>query len=327
MINKETAQPVRLALVVPCYNEADMLEITIPQLTGFLQQLIDLRELATNSFIVFVDDGSTDSTWQKIVAVTQALPRQVHGICLARNVGHQNALLCGLHYVSQRCDAAISIDADLQHDFAVIPAMLAQYRQGKQLVYGVRDPRDVDGWIKRYTSVLFYKMMRFMGVNLIENHADFRLMSSKVLTSLQQFGEINVFLRGIVPLLHKNTGTVYYTQAKRAAGKSKYSFKKMLTFAWTGITSFSVVPLRSISWIGALTFIFSLVMAMYALYSAMLGRVIPGWASVIIPLYILGGMIMLSIGIVGEYIGKLFLEAKQRPRFLIDVIIPNENKD
>jgi hypothetical protein len=230
-------------------------------------------------------------------------------------------LLCGLDYVTDHCDAAISIDADLQDDLAAIPMMIWEYRKGAELVLGVRELREMDTWFKRTTALGFYKFMRLLGVDLVENHADFRLMSSRALRNLRHFPETNLFLRGLPPLLHRKVATVTYRRNKRLAGETKYPLPKMLALAWNGITSFTVVPLRMISAVGGLVFLASLFMIAYAVIGVLTDKVLPGWTSVVIPLYLLGGLIMLSIGVVGEYIGKMFLEAKRRPRFLVDTVV------
>lgn len=311
----------KLAIVVPCYNEGEMLGITIPKLVSFVEDLVAEHSCSSNSFIVLVDDGSRDDTWVLIAAAVEKYPGRLHGLRLACNFGHQGALLGGLDYVTGRCDAAVSIDADLQDDLAAIPRMLEEFRKGYEIVLGVRAKREVDAWFKRNTAVSFYKLMRLMGVDLVENHADFRLMSAHVLGNLRFFPEINLFLRGFPPLLHRKISTVSYERAERVAGETKYPLGKMLALAWNGITSFSVVPLRLISGVGALIFFLSLLMSVYALLGMLTGAVLPGWTSIVIPLYLLGGILMLSIGVVGEYVGKVFLETKRRPRFLVEKTI------
>jgi glycosyltransferase involved in cell wall biosynthesis len=317
----------QLAIVVPCYNESEVFSLTLEKLLSTLDLLITDDGCARDSFIVFIDDGSKDSTWDQIEIATQQFPRRVRGVRLARNVGHQGALLAGLEYVTGRCDAAISIDADLQDDLNAMHGMIREYKNGAEMVLGVRDARDVDTWFKRNTALAFYRVMRIMGVDLVENHADFRLMSSKALKNLARFPEFNLFLRGMTPLLHKRIATVTYSRGARAAGESKYPLRKMLALAWNGITSFSVMPLRMISMLGAIVFLGSLAMSVYALVGAVVGANLPGWTSITVPLYLLGGMIMLSVGIVGEYLGKLFLEVKGRPRFLVDFIAGEDSDD
>lgn len=311
---------IKLAIVVPCYNEDEMLGITIPRLVSFVDDLIVNHGCSPDSFVLLVDDGSRDTTWKLISGACRHY-KLLRGLCLAVNVGHQGALLAGLDYVTERCDAAVSIDADLQHDLAAIPRMLEEYRSGAEIVLGIRLPSNSDTWFKRNTSIIFYKLMRVMGVDLVENHPDFRLMSAKALSALQQFSEVNLFLRGLPSLLHQRVSTVSYQQAERQAGETKYSLSKMLSLAWNGITSFSVVPLRLISLVGGGIFVFSLVMIAYSIVGVLSGAALPGWASIVVPLYFLGGILMLSIGVVGEYVGKVFLETKRRPRFLVDETI------
>ena len=309
-----------LAVVVPCYNESDVLGLTIPRLVSLVEDLQARGECAAKSFVVFVDDGSTDGTWQQIEDATRRHPRRVRGVKLCRNVGHQNALLAGLDYVTDKCDAAITLDADLQDDLEAIPRMIREFRAGAQMVLGVKESREADPWFKRVTALAFYKLMRAMGVDLVENHADFRLMSARVLRNLGTFPEYNLFLRALTPLLHREIATVRYKLISRRTGPSKYPLRRMLALAWNGITSFSVAPLRIISFVGACVFAGSFLLAMYALRTALAGETVPGWASITVPLYLLGGLIMLSVGIVGEYIGKIFLEVKRRPRFLVDTV-------
>ena len=316
--------PLALAVVVPCYDESDVLGLTLPRLLSLVDDLQARENCSEKSFVVFIDDGSTDDTWGQIENVARQHPRRVRGIRLSHNVGHQNALLAGLEYVADKCDAAVSIDADLQDDLAAIPTMIREFRNGAEIVLGVRQSREVDPWFKRTTALTFYKLMRTMGVDLVENHADFRLMSARVLRHLKEFSEYHLFLRGLTPLLHHRVVTVACKRAPRTAGSTKYPLGRMLSLAWNGITSFSVVPLRMISFPGGAAFAGSLVLATYAFLSALTGNTLPGWASITVPLYLLGGLIMLSVGIVGEYIGKVFLEVKRRPRFLVDAVLDGQ---
>jgi polyisoprenyl-phosphate glycosyltransferase len=316
--------PLTIAIVCPCYNESEVLPISMPRLLALLGELVKVHGCAADSYIVLVDDGSRDTTWSLINAASCHFPGRVRGIRLSHNAGHQNALMAGLNYVTGRCDAAISMDVDLQDDLAAIPRMVAEYRAGAEIVLGVKRSRSADSWAKRLTAKTFYKGMQWMGVDLVENHADCRLLSSKALKNLSQFPEYLLFLRGLQPLLHSKIATVTYDLEARLAGQSKYNVKKMLSLAWNGITSFSTMPLRVISWVGALVFAISLVFAAIALVKALSGQTLPGWASITIPLYLLGGLIVLSIGIVGEYVAKIFLEVKGRPRFLIDEISHQE---
>lgn len=311
---------LRLAIVVPCFNESEILGITIPRLQTLIEELVAKHNCSSESFVLFVDDGSRDDTWQQITKAAEGHLSLVRGLRLAHNVGHQAALLAGLDYVTDKCGAAVSIDADLQDDLAAIPKMIKEYRTGAEIVLGVRKKREVDGWFKRSTAIGFYRLMRIMGVDLVENHADFRLMSARALRNLSKFSECNLFLRALPTLLHKNTATVTYDRSQRLAGKSKYPLHKMISLAWNGITSFSVFPLRVVTCVGGIVFACSFVLAFYALIQTLRGITVTGWASVAVPLYMLGGLIVLSVGIVGEYIGKIFLEVKRRPRFLVDSI-------
>lgn len=317
---KRNVIPVRLAIVVPCYNEVEVLGTTIPRMLDLLDELKAQHGCSSDSFVLFVDDGSSDDTWLKIETSAKQYGKSIRGLRLACNVGHQGALLAGLDYTTDHCDAAVSIDADLQDDLAAIPSMIIEYRNGAEIVLGVRKEREVDGWFKRTTAISFYKLMKNMGVDLVENHADFRLLSARVLRNLKSFSECNLFLRAFPPLLHKNTATVTYDRLERLAGESKYPLQKMLELAWNGITSFSVFPLRLVTCIGGIVFAGSLVLVIISLIQAARGMTIHGWASITVPLYMLGGLIMLCVGIVGEYIGKIFLEVKRRPRFLIDSV-------
>ena len=308
----------RLAIIVPCYNEGEVLELTIVRLLDTLDEVISLHGCSQESFVVLVDDGSFDDTWELILTASERHRGRIRGVRLARNVGHQPALLCGLEYVTDQCDAAISIDADLQDDPALIPVMIEKYRSGAELVFGIRKSRQSDTWFKRNSALIFYRLIRWIGSDLVENHADFRLMSVNALRNLRGFQERNLFLRGLVPLLHRNIATVTYDRKERLAGETKYPLSKMLSLAWDGITSFSIKPLRLIAAIGVLVFLSSLAMSTYAIIGLVFGRVVPGWTSIVIPLYLLGGLLMISMGVVGEYVGKLFLEVKQRPRFIIE---------
>ena len=311
---------LRIAVVAPCYNEEEVLPISLPRFIALLDDLVASHGCAPDSYVVLVDDGSRDKTWNIIAAAAAEFPGRIQGIRLSKNAGHQYALMAGLTHVTGRCDAAISIDADLQDDLAALPQMIERHRQGAQIVLGVKESRADDSAMKSLTAAMFYKGMRLMGVNLVENHADCRLMSSTTLHNLAQFPEYFIFLRGLQPLLHKNIATVHYHLAPRLAGDSKYPLKKMLSLAWNGITSFSIAPLRVISFTGAIVFLVSLGFALIAFGKALGGETLPGWASITVPLYLLGGLLMLSIGVLGEYVGKIFLEVKKRPRYLIDAI-------
>ena len=308
--------PTKLAIVVPCYNEQEVLTETNSRLLALLDRMQAQGAITADSTINYVDDGSRDGTWPLIVKLAGADGR-VKGIKLSRNRGHQNALLAGLMTVEG--DALVSIDADLQDDVSVIEKMVEQFQAGAEIVYGVRDSRATDTFFKRNTALAYYGLMRKFGVDLVHNHADFRLMGRRSIEALRQYHEINLFLRGIVPLIGYKTACVYYNRAERFAGISKYPLRKMLTFALEGITSFSVVPLRLITLLGFLVSLFSFAMIVYVLYGRLvLNAVLPGWASSVVPIYFLGGIQLLSMGIVGEYVSKIYLETKGRPRYVIE---------
>lgn len=307
---------VRLAIVVPCYNEEEVLPETNRRLLALLTKLRELELIAVDSSVHYIDDGSKDKTWPLIESLASADER-IHGIKLSANRGHQNALLSGL--LSVEGDAVVSIDADLQDDVSVIEGMVREFIGGAEVVYGVRESRQTDTAFKRSTAVMYYGLMKKMGVDLVHNHADFRLLGRRALEALRQYGEVNMFLRGIVPLIGYRAATVKYDRAERFAGVSKYPLRKMLTFAAEGITSFSIVPLRLITLFGFLVSGFSFAMILFIIYGAMvLNAVIPGWASSVVPIYFLGGIQLLSIGILGEYVAKIYLETKQRPRYFIE---------
>jgi polyisoprenyl-phosphate glycosyltransferase len=305
-----------LAIVVPCYNEEEVLPETASRLLALLDRLQAQGLASPDSAVHFVDDGSRDRTWTLIEQLAVQDGR-IRGLKLSRNRGHQNALLAGLLNVPG--DALVSIDADLQDDVEVIERMLKEYRQGAEIVYGVRDSRKTDSAFKRGTAQGYYRLMRKLGVDLVYNHADFRLMGRRSIEALREYGEINLFLRGIVPLIGYKTVQVFYNRAERFAGESKYPLRKMLAFALEGITSFSVVPLRLITLLGFLVSMFSFAMIVFILYGRLvLDAVIPGWASSVVPIYFLGGIQLLCVGILGEYVSKIYLETKRRPRYFIE---------
>jgi glycosyltransferase involved in cell wall biosynthesis len=317
-------QPAALSIVVPCYNEEDALPETAKRLLQKLGQLRADSGVSDASRIVFVDDGSRDGTWRIIQNLYREAPESFCGIKLSRNCGHQNALVCGLLSVKDRCDAAISIDADLQDDISVIDRMVKKYREGYEIVYGVRSDRSSDGFFKRASAQGFYKVMRFLGAGIVYNHADFRLMGRRALEAFAEYREVNLFLRGIVPLLGFKTGSEYYARSPRLAGESKYPLHKMLKFALEGVTSFSVKPIRMIAWLGMIIFCASIAMIIYFLSRHFSGNTITGWSSMIVSLWGIGGLILFAIGIVGEYIGKIYLEVKQRPRYTVEKILRKE---
>jgi glycosyltransferase involved in cell wall biosynthesis len=307
---------IRLAIVVPCYNEEDVLPETNRRLLSLLTRLHDLQLTSLESYVHYVDDGSRDGTWSLIERLASEDVR-VHGIKLSSNRGHQNALLSGLMTVEG--DAIVSIDADLQDDVSVIEAMVREFVGGAEVVYGVRDSRQTDTVFKRRTALMYYSLMKKMGVNLVHNHADFRLLGRRAVEALRQYGEVNMFLRGVVPLIGYRASTVKYDRSERFAGVSKYPLRKMLAFAIEGVTSFSTVPLRLITLLGFLVSGFSFAMILYILYGALiLKAVIPGWASSVVPIYFLGGIQLLCVGILGEYVAKIYIETKQRPRYFIE---------
>jgi len=310
---------IKLAIVVPCYNEDEVLPETNRRLLALLSKLNDSGLIGADSCVHYVDDGSKDKTWSLIESLA-ASDSRVHGIKLSGNRGHQNALLSGL--LSVEGDAIVSIDADLQDDVAVIEDMVREFIGGAEVVYGVRDSRQTDTGFKRNTALMYYGLMKKMGVDLVHNHADFRLLGRRAVEALRQFGEVNMFLRGIVPLIGYRAATVKYDRAERFAGVSKYPLRKMLTFAAEGVTSFSIVPLRLITLFGFLVSGFSFAMILFIIYGTMvLKAVIPGWASSVVPIYFLGGIQLLSIGILGEYVAKIYMETKQRPRYFIEKTI------
>ena len=309
----------RLAIVVPCYNEEEVLPETNRRLLALLTRLHELQQISSQSSVHYVDDGSKDGTWALIESLAGADTR-VHGIKLSSNRGHQPALLAGLLTVEG--DAIVSIDADLQDDVSVIESMVREFIGGAEVVYGVRDSRQTDSPFKRSTALLYYRLMKKMGVDLVHNHADFRLLGRRAVEALRQYGEVNMFLRGIVPLIGYRAATVKYDRAERFAGVSKYPLRKMLTFAVEGITSFSIVPLRLITLLGFLVSAFSFAMILFIIYGTLVMKAaIPGWASSVVPIYFLGGLQLLSIGILGEYVAKIYLETKQRPRYFVEKCI------
>ena len=315
---KQSRDKPIIAIVVPCYNEEEALPETAKKLSEKINQLIADEIISDKSTITFIDDGSKDNTWGLIEGYNAQSPHIFSGIRLSRNKGHQNALLSGLLAVREYIDATISIDADLQDDINVIDRMIEKYVQGNEIVYGVRSQRITDSFFKRTTAQGFYRLLRFLGVDVVYNHADFRLMGKNSLNALAEYGEVNLFLRGIIPLLGYKTSIEYYKRSERIAGISKYPFSKMIQFAFEGITSFSIKPIRFITLLGFLMFLISIVMIVYFLIRFFTGHTVDGWASIVCSIWGIGGLIILSIGIIGEYIGKIYLEAKHRPRYHIE---------
>ena len=307
---------MKLAIVLPCYNEEDVLEETAQRLLPLLKKLVEEHKIGEGSKICFVDDGSKDGTW-KIIEKLHAKHPEICGMKLSRNFGHQNAILAGMFSVD--ADAVITIDADLQDDISVIEKMLDRYREGYKVVYGVKKSRKADSMFKRVTAESFYKFMKFMGVQIVYNHADFRLLSKEVLEQLKNYNEVNLFLRGIIPLIGFPATTVEYELGERKKGVSKFTLRKMVGFALNGITSFSVFPLRLITYTGFVIFVGTLFMTGWAFWvKYFTNDAVPGWASTVLPIYFIGGIQVLSIGIIGEYIGKIYMETKSRPRFIIE---------
>ncbi len=314
----------RLGIVVPCYNEEEVLKIASEALRGVLNDLIAKEKISPDSFIMFVNDGSKDATWQLIEEEHSLYPHQVFGVKLAGNVGHQYALTAGLNTAKDMCDISVSIDADLQDDVAVIEEMVDKFHEGKDIVYGVRKKRSTDSFFKRTTAQGFYKFMSIMGVKTVYNHADFRLMSRRAMEQFSEYKEANLFIRGIVPLIGYETDCVYYDRKERVAGESKYPLKKMLALAFNGISSFSIKPISLITGLGALIIFLSICAAVYALISYFLGRVQPGWTSLILSIWFLGGVQLLCIGLIGQYIGKIYIESKHRPRYNIEKVLSDD---
>lgn len=306
-----------LYLVLPCYNEEEVLRQTASVLKKKMTSLIKDKKISKKSRVMFVDDGSKDKTWE-IIAELHAQDELFVGVKLSGNRGHQFALLAGLMSAKDRADATISMDADLQDDVNVIDKMLEDYQNGSEIVYGVRSSRRKDTFFKRTTAQMFYKLMRAMGVNIVYNHADCRLMSKRALEELENFKEVNLFLRGLVPLIGFKSSIAYYERGKRVAGESKYPLKKMLAFAADGITSFSVKPLRLILSLGIIILVISIFIMLYALIVKILGHTVAGWTFLTISIWFIGGLQMISIGIIGEYIGKIYNETKRRPRYIIE---------
>ncbi len=311
----------RLAIVVPCYNEEEVLKIASEALRKVLDDLAAKNKIAQDSFILFVNDGSKDRTWELIRQEHDLYPHRVRGVKLAGNVGHQFALTAGLLTAMERSDVTVSIDADLQDDVNVIEEMIDKFHAGNDIVYGVRRERKTDTFFKRTTAQGFYKLMALMGVKTVYNHADFRLMSKRAVEQFSEYKETNLFLRGMMPLIGYQTDSVYYDRKERVAGESKYPLKKMLALAFNGISSFSVKPISMITGLGMFIIICSALAAVYALVSYFTGSVVPGWTSLILSIWFLGGLQLMAVGMVGQYIGKIYMEVKQRPRYNIEKIL------
>ncbi len=326
MIPKDDAMD-RLGIVVPCYNEEEVLKISSEALRGVLDRLVRSGKISDDSFVMFVNDGSRDRTWELIEEEHKAHPHQVFGVKLAGNVGHQFALTAGLTTVATMCDMSVSIDADLQDDVDVIEEMVDKFHEGKDIVYGVRRERKTDTFFKRTTAQGFYKLMDAMGVRTVYNHADFRLMSRRAMEQFSLYGERNLYLRGIIPLLGYETDCVYYDRKERVAGESKYPLRKMLALAFDGISSFSTRPISMVLTLGIIIMVLAVAAAIYAFVSYFMGRVQPGWTSLILSLWFLGGLQLFGIGLVGKYIGKIYIEVKQRPRFNVEKVLGDGEKE
>lgn len=309
---------MKLYIVIPCYNEEEVLPWSLERLTALITRLRD--ELSVEARLLLVDDGSRDRTWQLISDAADRHP-EVAGLKLAHNVGHQNALWAGLEQAVDKCDATVSIDADLQDDESAIVDMTRQVLQGCDIVYGVRKERKTDTWFKRTTAQAFYRVMQTADKNMLYNHADFRMMTRRAVQALMQYPERNMFLRGIVRQLGFNEGFVYYDRTARTAGESKYPLKKMISFSIDGITSFSTAPLKFITFAGLTMTLVALIIIVYALYEHFTGRTIEGWTSILVSLWFIGGVVTTGVGITGVYIGKIYTEVKRRPRYFVDKTI------
>ena len=307
----------KLMVVIPCYNEEEVLPETSKRLIAKMQSLMEKGMISADSRVLLVDDGSKDRTWELITQLHKD-HELFEGLKLSRNRGHQNALLAGLMTARGRCDVSISMDADLQDDMDAMDRFLEKHEEGCEIVYGVRNKRDSDTWLKRETALFFYRFMKVLGVDITFNHADYRLMSNRALDALAEFKEVNLFLRGLAPLAGFQSDVVYYDRSERFAGESKYPLKKMLAFAVDGITSFSVKPLRLITGVGILIFIVSLFMLLYALIAWLSGKTVAGWTSMLGSIWLIGGVQLIALGLIGEYIGKIYTEVKRRPRFIVE---------
>jgi len=315
----------RLAIVVPCYNEEEVLPICIDTLKKVLADLIGKGKVDAGSFLLFVNDGSKDRTWE-ILCERHAADPQIAAVGLAKNCGHQSALLAGLMTAKEHADICVSMDADLQDDVSVVEQMVDHYHEGCDIVYGVRSSRKKDTFFKRFTAESYYKLLAAMGVKTVYNHADYRLMSKRAIEELSRYRESNLYLRGLIPQLGYKTAEVTYERGERAAGESKYPFKKMLALALNGITSFSVTPIRFVLDMGLIVLLICLCAAVYAFVSYISGNVERGWTSLILSIWFLGGVQLLAIGVIGEYIGKIYAEVKHRPLYNIDTVLYRETE-
>lgn len=311
----------RLGIIVPCYNEEEVFETTCGRLIEVLTKAVNEELIQPNSYICFVNDGSRDTTWNKIAQAHDKYPVQVWGINLARNYGHQFALLAGMELNAEFCQALVSIDADLQDDPDKIIDFVKKYCEGYEVVFGVRDDRSTDSWFKRNTAVLFYRLMQKMGAPIIDNHADYRLVGQRAMSAFLKFPEKNLFLRSLFADIGFPRTQVYYNRSKRLAGESKYPLMKMIEFAWNGISSYSIRPLRLIMTLGTFILLSTFVVMAYYFVQWFRGDVVPGWTSLVLPIYFFGGIQIFALGLVAEYIAKMFYEVKGRPRYLIDTFL------
>lgn len=307
-----------LFLIIPCYNEKEIIKLSVETINKKLQNLIARGVISKKSKAVFVNDGSKDET---LDLLKKHKTKLMQIVSLSANKGHQNALLAGLNYAKDKCDCAISMDCDLQDDINLVDRFVEAFAQGYEVVYGVRNDRKEDSFFKRFSATAFYRLMKILGVDIVYNHADYRLLSNRALGHLLEFSEVNLFLRGIVPLLGFKSQNLYYKRNARVAGQSKYPFFKMLSFAIDGITSFSVKPLRILTLIGATIALFSLCVGVWALITKAMGEAVSGWTSMVVSMYFLGGIQLLGLGIIGEYIGKIYRETKRRPLYFIEEIV------
>ncbi len=307
----------KLFIVIPCYNEQEALPITAKRLVELTDDMLKKGLIDPESRIVLVDDGSKDDTWKVISGLHEADPR-FEGVKLAHNAGHMNALWAGMTLSAERCDCVITIDADLQDDVNAMYGFLEEYRKGADVVYGVRSSREKDTFFKRNTAQGFYKMMAGLGVEMVYNHADYRLLSKRALAALLSFGEVNMFLRGMVPMLGFKTAKVYFERGERVAGESKYPLKKMIAFAAEGVTSLSNKPIRWVLGLGAVCALLGVAMAVYVIVSLVRGHTVAGWASMMMSIWLLGGLQLMALGVIGEYVGKVYMETKRRPKFILE---------
>ena len=312
----------KLLLVVPCYNEQEILHLTYARLKEYFLSIKSSGLISQDSKICFVNDGSRDTTWEIIESLC-VKDNEIMGVKLSRNYGHQSAILAGLLENKDKFDCYITIDADLQDDIYAIGEMIKCYQQGARVVYGVRNDRSSDSWFKRTTAEGFYKVMQKMGVPVIFNHADFRLIDNRVLDEFDNYKEVNLFIRGIIPTIGFKSEQVFYKRLEREAGESKYPLGKMLMFAWNGITSFSTYPMKMVLWFGILNFVIALLIGLYVIVSKFVGYTVVGWTSTLLPMAFFSGSNMIAIGLIGEYIGKIYEEVKQRPRYIIEKIVEN----